>query len=79
MMDEKTRKNLKKAARSLLSLIDKATEGSAEISIGHAEATDIHSGLTDVAPDGEIFVYFKLYVPERDKRAELFTRCGTRP
>lgn len=78
-MDEKTRELLKETARKLCDLIDKAERGSVEINLGHEDAVDIHSWFTETAPNGELTVFFKLYVPDMDKRAELFTKCVIRP
>lgn len=77
--DPEAKKRMKEVARKIIKLIDGAqccyVEANAEID----EAVNINTGLLEHAPTGVISFYFKLYDPERDKRAELHTRCGTRP
>jgi len=77
-MEKINKINLKRVIKSLSSCIEKASRGHAEINNGVAEAININTGGNEAEFNGEVTFTFTLYLPDMDKREELYVRCGTR-
>ena len=78
-INKDSRVAIKRFLASIMKRIDKAENVNMELRQGTDEAININTGRVEYAPNGELTVYIKLYEARFDKRAKLFTRCGTRP
>ena len=76
-MKETVKVDLLKFVERLVANIKKCDEGRASIEATTVSAHNVNTGFVEHACNGERVYQFKIYTAAEDKRAELFTRCGT--